>query len=261
VSESSNVTPPATPGRLDYGDHPEQHLVLSGPAIDPAPPLGTVALLHGGYWRGAFTRTLMDPMTDDLTARGWSVANIEYRRVDAGGGWPLPLTDTVAACRLLLDRIREGRLAGPLVLLGHSVGGQLALLAARELATPEIAGILALAPVTDVLETWRQGLGDDAATGLLAGIDDPEPVAIAASPVHRLPIGTRATLVHGLDDARVPHAHSVRFTAAARAEGDAIRLISPERLEHRAAIDPAGEHWPSVVDELVALHPAPPPRD
>jgi acetyl esterase/lipase len=193
----------------------------------------------------------MDPMALDLSARGWAVANVEYRRVDAGGGWPLPVEDTVAACETLIDLIEEGLLPAPLVLLGHSVGGQLVLLAARELPASALAGVVALAPVTDVVETWRASLGNDAARELLAvSPGDPMRIADAASPRFRLPIGAPIRVVHGANDARVPVEHSRVFAALAAEAGDDIGLHALPLLDHIAAIDPTGTHWPLVAQEL-----------
>ncbi|WP_461473989.1 alpha/beta hydrolase [Microbacterium sp. HJ5] len=238
-------------GIVAYGGHPEQHFVLTPPASSAPETLGTVALLHGGYWRAEFTRTLMDPLASDLAGRGWHVVNIEYRRVGAGGGWPAPLVDAVTACQHLADMVRDGRLPGPLVLVGHSVGGQLALLAARSIGVDAVTGVVALAPVTDVVETLRAGLGDDAASPLLADLPGTrEQAAVEASPLYSLPIGVPVVIVHGLDDRRVPHSHTDAFAAAAAAAGDRVRVVSPPSLEHRSAIDPAGEHWTTTVDAL-----------
>lgn len=248
-----DLVPAAHTERIDYGRHVEQHLEISLPPSVSTSATGTVALLHGGYWRSQFTSELMQPMAADLHHRGWAVANVEYRRVGAGGGWPAPLSDAVTACLHLADMVRSGRLPSPLVLLGHSVGGQLALLAARRLPRTSICGVLALAPVTDVLETWRTGLGENAADELFAEIGARESVAADASPKNHLPLGVPITIIHGRDDARVPHAHSAEFAGLATAAGDRVRLLSPSALEHRAAIDPAHHHWPGVVAELESL--------
>ena len=38
-------------------------------------------LLHGGFWRARYGRTLMHPVCRDLAARGWAAWNVEYRRL------------------------------------------------------------------------------------------------------------------------------------------------------------------------------------
>jgi acetyl esterase/lipase len=239
---------------IRYGDHPEQRMDLWAPEPPGGGIRGTVALIHGGYWRGEFTRELMAPMAADLSGRGWTVANIEYRRVDAGGGWPLPEDDAIAALTELSGRVRAGELPAPLLAIGHSVGAQLALLAADgepgDESVPD--GILALCPVTDVVTTLSDGLGEHAADALLAGHADPLGAAREASPLHRTRIGCPVIVIHGRDDARVPFAHSAAFVETARAYAD-VTLLPVDHLDHREAIDPTAAHWPVAVAAIETL--------
>ena len=81
-------------------------------------------VLHGGFWLAAYGLSLGRPLAEDLVARGWTALTVEYRRVGGGGGVPATLDDVSAALDLLLD---AGAAAGPVVALGHSAGGQLAV--------------------------------------------------------------------------------------------------------------------------------------
>lgn len=244
---------------VPYGEHAEQHYALTPPSASSAERLGTVALLHGGYWRAQFTRELMEPMVAALSGLGWHVVNIEYRRVDAGGGWPAPRDDATTAIADIAQKVAAGCLPGPLILVGHSVGGQLALLAAHTLGAASVAGVIALAPVTDVVTTYRDGLGDNAADTLLAQSPGrAEEAAVEASPLHSLPIGVPIVIVHGEDDQRVPHSHTTAFASAAEAAGDAVRVVSPATLEHRTAIDPDGDQWATVIAAMRELGASPP---
>jgi len=90
--------PPAR--QIGYGDHADQvgnlHLPDGEPAVDGAWP--AVVLIHGGFWRYGWDRTLMTPLARDLAERGIAAWNIEYRRVgQEGGGWPGTLGDAAAA--------------------------------------------------------------------------------------------------------------------------------------------------------------------
>ena len=58
----------------------------------------------------------------DLVARGWTVWNIEYRRLGDGGGWPATFDDVRAAIEAL-PVAAERRV----VAIGHSAGGHLAV--------------------------------------------------------------------------------------------------------------------------------------
>ena len=59
---------------------------------------GTIAMLHGGWWRSRFDRHLMDGLSQSLSRDGWRVGNVEFRRTgvqdpDDEGGWPQTFED------------------------------------------------------------------------------------------------------------------------------------------------------------------------
>lgn len=110
---------------------------------------GAVLVLHGGQenskapaapWQPAYVR--MVPFARDLRrAPGvavWQLCN-RYR------GWNAPDLDPVADARWALDRLREVHPDVPVVLVGHSMGGRVALRVADE---PAVTGVCALAPWT-----------------------------------------------------------------------------------------------------------------
>ena len=228
--------------QLGYGDRPDQHLEL----VRADAPVGLAVLVHGGYWREAFTLDLMRGLAQSLAAAGWDVVNVEYRR-GPQAVWPAPLDDVVAACALA----RSLRRTGPLVVVGHSVGGQLALLAGAR-----ADAVVALAPVTDAARTHREGLGDDAAAEYFrCGPEDAPALFRSASPVALLAADMPRTLVvHGSDDDRVPVRHTVDYAAAAWDAGCPLDLVLPGRLGHREAINPTAACWPQIHAWLAGLY-------
>jgi len=74
----------AFPGwrRHAYGEHPAQVAELALPASGQA--RGIVLLIHGGYWRAQYDRSLQHPVATDLVAGGWAVWNLDYRGVGSG---------------------------------------------------------------------------------------------------------------------------------------------------------------------------------
>ena len=218
-----------------YGADPQQEV-----ALWPGGSRGTIVLIHGGYWRARFTADLMLPLVEPLRDRGWAVANVEYRRVGTGGGWPGTIEDAGAA----IDLVRATT-HGPLVAVGHSVGGQLALLHAAR-----VDAVVALAPVTDLVRGYAEGIGEDAVIDFMERTPDEDPAGYAAaSPITSAP-SCPVLVVHGADDTRVPIEHTRDYVARARAAGAAVELHELPELSHLALIDPAAPHWAGVHDWL-----------
>lgn len=135
--------PDSPAGRLvAYGSEALQTFVHDSPAGDSK---AEILLIHGGCWSNAYSRDHLLPLASGLVDAGYSVWLPEYRRVgDVGGGWPGSFSDVKAALAFVAMETE-----GPLIVMGHSAGGHLALLASQE-TTPRLDGVLALAPITDL---------------------------------------------------------------------------------------------------------------
>ena len=225
---------------LRYDDHDDALLDVHLPAT---PNGATALLLHGGFWKTAYDRTHTRPMAVALAAEGFVVATPEYRRVGPGGagGWPRTGADVERAATRL-----PGLLAGidvevgTLRVTGHSAGGHLALW----LATTRVSmdQVVALAPVCDLREAIRQGLGSDAATAFLGAIDPDEADPMVL--LDRRP-GAEVRIVHGVDDDVVPVSLSRGL----------VRRHPWVQLEevpggHFEVIEPGTAVWPTVVRAL-----------
>src|SRR3712207_9181422 len=90
-----------------YGEHPEQVADLYFPDVADDALVPVVVLIHGGFWRERYRRDLMEPLARDLCRRGVAAWNIEYRRLDCGGGWPETCDDVGAAIDALADLPRS----------------------------------------------------------------------------------------------------------------------------------------------------------
>jgi kynureninase len=212
-------------GRLiRFGETPDQVVEVDGDG-DAA-----VVLLHGGFWRAGYDRSLMGGLAADLAARGWRALNAEYRR--GGAPWRATLDDVLAAIAVAGDR-------GPLFAVGHSAGGHLALLAAAHLP---LSGVVSQAGVADMAEADRLGLGAGVTRRFAGG--DP-----AADPIRHAPTGVPTLLVHGAEDDIVPAALSERYAAAAGAEAELDVRPGEGHFEH---IDPDSGAWRRVVEWLEA---------
>jgi acetyl esterase/lipase len=246
----SPAPPPDTTVR--YGEDPDQIADLRLPAPGHAPrPL--VIVIHGGFWRAEWDRAHTGPLAADLAARGYPVAQLEYRRTGRpGGGWPGTFADIVAGVTSLPSL--AGRNSTPPILLGHSAGGHLALWYAVAGPTP-VLGVVALAPVADLAEAHRLDLDRGAVAALLGGgpADVPDRYA-EADPAVRTPPTARSVIIHGTLDRHVPIQISRRYVTGARAAGGDVTLVELPEAEHFAPIDPQSSAWPAVTSALQSLH-------
>ncbi len=175
----------------------------------------------------------------------------------------------------------------PVVLAGHSAGGHLALWAAgrHRLAAgapgdaagvpadaagvpadaagvagdtagvpgdaagqPWMAGVVALAPVSDLTACYRAGLGSGAAGRLLDGGPGEWPERYAQTdPARLVPLGAPVRIVHGSEDSAVPVEMSRDFAGRARTAGDDVVLRELRACGHFEVIDPLSAAWPSVL--------------
>jgi acetyl esterase/lipase len=219
-----------------YGDHPAQHGELNR-----AGDAGVAVLIHGGFWRAAYGRELMDALAADLAARSWTTWNLEYRRLGDGGGYPATLEDVAAG----IDHLATLDLdLGRVVAVGHSAGGHLAAWAAtRETPGVALTDVVAQAGVLDLRTAWELRLSRGV-VGEFLGEPTGERFA-AASPRERLPLRGRVLLTHGERDDDVPVRMSRDFAAASGAE---LR-IEPD-AGHMEHLDPSSRLWKAVTGWL-----------
>jgi acetyl esterase/lipase len=212
---------------------------------DPDSPVLAV-FIHGGFWRAQYAADTIAPLAIRCAQAGYRSWNVEYPRVGmAGGGWP-GTADAVRSAVLGAVAAADGR---PLLVVGHSAGGHLALWVAGEVAVSEV---VSLAGVCDMSPAASPGMGNGAVAEFLGTSTPDAALLAAASPIARLPIGVPALLIHGDADDRVPIAQSRAYLAAARAAGDRCELAELPGVDHFALIDPDGPAWPLIEARLAA---------
>ncbi len=250
--------PPLAPS-IAYGEHSDQVANLHLPSAEGG-PWPCVVLIHGGFWKARWDRTLMTPLARDLALRGLAAWNIEYRRVGSdGGGWPGTLEDVAAAIDHLADlaEIDVSRVAT----CGHSAGGHLALWSAGRALLPPGSpggapivspiGAVSQAGVCDLLRGFEDGLGSGACAAFLGGTpgEYPERYA-AASPAALGPLGVPQLLVHGELDDTVPVSQSRDHAAAAPVEREVVVFAG---ADHFDVVDPAHVCWEAAASWLERL--------
>ena len=189
---------------------------------------GLVVVIHGGFWKAEYGAEYGAPLAEDLVGRGWTAANVEYRRVGNGGGFPETLDDIHAAIGAVATDAD-----GPVITLGHSAGGHLATWAGargrfdRWADGPALTHVISQAGVLDLEAAVAEGLGADAAQAFL-GDDDPATYE-QADPLAQVPLDVPVWAVHATDDDIVPFAQATAYVDAATAAGGEATLVEVHR--------------------------------
>ena len=258
-ARKSQVSIPTDRGVLGSSGPDPSHTVRYGPrdhqvyeVHEPAgPPRAWVGLIHGGFWRAEWDRTHLRPLAAALGEEGYAVALVEYARSGMpGGGWPVTGQDVMAALAAL-DRTETG--SAPVVLVGHSAGGHLAVWALHQDPAVDVAGAVSLAGCLDLHLVHQLGLDDDAAADLLrstpvtdpAGWDGADPARLGRAPY---PV----VVVHGDQDEKVPLAVARSWWERAGDPGR-DRLTVLTGVTHFALIDPTHPSRTALLDALAAL--------
>ncbi|MDQ3121277.1 MAG: alpha/beta fold hydrolase [Actinomycetota bacterium] len=218
-----------------------------------AAPHPVVVVIHGGYWKARYDRSLMTGLCEDLAGRGFAAWNLEYRRVGNGGGWPETFTDVASGVDLLsdLDASLDLERVGA---IGHSAGGHLALWAAARAtlsgdapgAGPRVSprAVVSQAGVVDLRLAAVTSPSEEPTLALMGGSPEEAPERYAvASPRERLPLGVEQLLLHGEGDETVSMLIAESYATAAEAVGDPCELRVLTSTGHFEHIDPSSEAW------------------
>ena len=242
--------PPDADARIVYGPEPLQFGDLRLPRGPGPHPL--VVVVHGGYWQAIYNLTHAGHLCVDLAQHGIATWNVEYRRIgDPGGGWPNTLDDVTHSLHYVRELGETYALdTKRIVLVGHSAGGQLALLVAVR-SPLAVRGVVSLAGVVDPVETARCG-HDNGLVARFTGVDDPgSDLWHASSPRAQLPLGFPYVLVCGTADPLWPTNDAT--ARAALAAGDDVRLVPLQGAGHFEVIDPKAAEWACVRSEVERL--------
>jgi acetyl esterase/lipase len=248
--------------RLVYGRDAMQFGDLRIPAGPGKHPVAV--LIHGGCWKADYADlTHMTPIADALNAEGIATWNIEYRRMpQPGSGWPGTYTDIGNA----IDHLRTLAQTYPLdidrvVVVGHSVGGSLALWAAARPRLPDgsalhtanplaLRGVVNLAGPADLRAELRaevHACGERVIEPLLGGDARAVPDRYAqTSAATMLPLGVPQVLVWGTRDDIAPLWLATDYRRDARRAGDAVRLVLVPGLDHFGIVSPTSSAWQHV---------------
>lgn len=238
--------PPPADARLAYGDDPNQFgdLRLPGGSGRHA----VITFIHGGFWRARYDLVHAGHLCAALAKAGVATWNIEYRRVgNAGGGWPGSFEDVLAAQRFLAQIASRYSLdVKRALVMGHSAGGQMALIAAAH-ARPGAGSAVSLAGVVDLKRAWELHLSHDAVVEFLGGTPASIPDHYReADPMEARIDGVEQWLVHGESDDIVPADFSRGYVRSKAKAGENVHLMTIEGAGHFDLIDPTSAAWPHI---------------
>jgi len=142
---------------LPYGEDARQRFDLFLPEGEA---LGLVVFIHGGYWL-KFDKSYWSHLAAGPLARGWAVAMPSYR-----------LAPEVRIAEITQDvatavAVAATKVAGPIVVSGHSAGGHLsARMRCRDVGLPEavaerIVRVLPISPLADLAPLMQTEMNAD----------------------------------------------------------------------------------------------------
>lgn len=217
---------------IKYGDDADQVLEFYGESTANKP---TLVLIHGGYWRHLFDREHMRPLAVALAKEGYLVVLPEFRRV--AGEPETTLRDLAFAISTLED--------SKITLIGYSSGGHLALLLADKF--PNVKKVIGLAPVTDLIESQRRGLGREAVAEWL-GVD--AAMRPELDPMVRPALASEVHFIHGNQDERVPLELSERYVSVMKEQDKSITLNVLEGVSHFQMMDVPSPTYTGIISAI-----------
>ena len=218
------------PQTHSYGEDGDQIFELYAASDQPGP---IVILIHGGYWRPIHDRSHMRPLAMALAAEGFTIVLAEYRRIS---GDPQASMDD-------LHHLYSHFFPQNVVLVGFSAGGQLAIA-----TTPyrfQVSGILALAPVTDLIDSEARNCGEGAVN---LWVGQPAIECEEFDPIRMAPLDCPVMIIHGTNDDRVPIEHSRNY-----AESKGAALLELDGYGHQDLMKTEGESYQAILQALSIL--------
>jgi acetyl esterase/lipase len=203
---------------IAYGEDPDQIIEMYGEGEKP--PL--LILLHGGYWRPTIDRTHLQPLAKMLAEQKFRVALLEYRRVQ---GKPYDYQDDIFAAIKKLGSKNS-------IVIGHSAGGHLALLAARKFS--DLKGVISISPVADLGLGEKENLGDGAINLFLGGrVDD----FADLDPIRLSPAQVKVHVIHSSGDF-IPELVAKNYVEKQKSAGEDVAYTLVPEADHFTLVDP-----------------------
>jgi 3-dehydroquinate dehydratase-2 len=209
-------------------------------------PAPVAVILHGGFWRDAWKRDTMAPLSAAITQLGWSTVNVEYSR--GPGSFPQAIDDVAKALRWVRDNADEYDFdTRRMVIVGHSAGGYLALKIAHTDAA--LAGVIGLAPVTNLPAISSERPDDDPSSMFIGCEQDADPALWDSAALSGQPL-VPVHMIHGTLDETVAPSHTIDYV---RDHPETATQNMVEDMDHMGIIDPLRDGLDAIYASLAAL--------
>jgi acetyl esterase/lipase len=242
---------PKPDATLSYGNDPLQVIDVWQPAGKDSSP--AVIMIHGGCWQTSIAeRDLMNWIAADLKQHNVGVWNIEYRGVDADGGYPGTYEDVAKAADLFREKASEyGLQTEQVIAIGHSAGGHLALWLGNRPALPVSSPLRGENPIAIDLAISQGGLpglkAGSQRVGHACGTSAPRqmsgPDLTQTSPPEMKPGAARQRLFHNTLDLIAPPAFARAYLAKIAGKNVDGELVETQAEGHVELISPDSKSW------------------
>lgn len=205
-----------------------------------------IILIHGGCWLSAYDIQHTYALSTGLAQAGFNVWSLEYRRSgDVGGGWPGSYDDIKVGILASADYNRGEFDLSNAIVVGHSAGGHLALLAGG--ALPNLQGVIGLAPITDIEE---YALGSNSCQQVtkdfMQGKPSDKPQAYRLANPSKQPLHINSIILQGSEDQIVPAFELDKLERT---------VIMLEGVGHFDWIHPGSTAFNTLIEQLNGLAP------
>jgi len=225
---------------IAYDTHKETVLDVFRPAGAAPGKRPGVLFIHGGGWTGGTKESVVKAFVLPFLAKGFVVANVEYRLARTALA-PAAVTDVLKAAEWFRKNASKyGVDDKKIIVSGGSAGGHLALMvgltpkSANLGPTGKLAAVVNFYGITDVADLL-EGVNEKkyAVTWLPPTLADRNEVARKVSPQSWVAKGEPAVLtIHGDTDPTVPYDHGITITKMLRDAGNDAELISIPKGGH-----------------------------
>ena len=231
--------------RISYGADPLQYALLwRAKKREKKQQSPLVILIHGGCWLSAYDIQHTYALSTGLAQAGFNVWSLEYRRSgDIGGGWPGTYNDVKAGMRASTRYNNAEFDLAESVLVGHSAGGHLALLAGGTIK--QLKGVIGLAAITDIAE-YASGTNScqEVTKGFMQGMPLDKPTEYHMANPSKQPLHVNTTILQGDKDDIVP---------AFKLDKLEREVIMLDGVGHFDWIHPGSEAFETLTQQLNGL--------